>query len=67
MKCEGCADNGQCPLQGFGSVAMDECPCRTCIVKMMCKTTVCKELANHYNSTCMAHNRKPLIKEAKHE
>jgi len=34
--CEGCYCNGGCSLQQFGSVAMEQCPCGECIIKIMC-------------------------------
>jgi len=49
MTCEGCVENGRCQLQGWGSVAMNECPCKICIVKVIC-TRPCKLLNDHYGS-----------------
>jgi hypothetical protein len=34
--CRGCACNGDCIIQYHGSVAIRDCPCRVCIVKLMC-------------------------------
>jgi hypothetical protein len=47
FKCHGCSDNNSCSLQVMGFIAMDECPCRDCIVKMICNTP-CKDLHEHY-------------------
>jgi len=48
MKCTGCHDHGQCTIQTKGSVAMDDCPCRKCLIKGVC-LSICEDLTNHYN------------------
>ena len=39
MGCEGCIEGKevQCQFQMYGSVAMAECPCGNCIIKMICE------------------------------
>jgi hypothetical protein len=44
--CIGCAVNGDCSLQHYGSAAMHRCPCRTCILKMMCHDS-CEKFSSH--------------------
>lgn len=47
MECNGCKDFGSCALIVNGSVAINNCPCRECILKMMCQEP-CKKLSDHY-------------------
>lgn len=37
MQCNGCHDEGSCmiPIM-YGKAAMDNCPCKDCVVKPMC-------------------------------
>lgn len=48
MGCEGCIEGKdvQCQFQMYGSVAMDECPCAVCILKMVCETP-CEEYGKY--------------------
>jgi len=57
MDCKGCADEVQCTLSQWGSVAMDECPCKDCIVKIICNVA-CYKLNDHYQECMDAHNKK---------
>ena len=47
MDCEGCKDNPQCQLHQWGHAAIDNCPCRICVVKVICATP-CDKLSDHY-------------------
>ena len=49
MKCQGCKDQG-CIFQLTGTIAIDECPCQECLIKMICETT-CENLKKHYERT----------------
>jgi len=57
IDCDGCADNVQCTLFQWGSVAINECPCRECLVKAICKQP-CYILNNHYQECMDAQNKK---------
>ena len=46
--CKGCHDFPECIFLIEGQVAMSECPCRICIVKMICEVP-CEDMHNHYN------------------
>jgi len=64
MKCTGCHDHGQCTIQTKGSVAMDDCPCRKCLIKGVC-LSICEDLANHYNEVNTGAFRLAIKKEEK--
>lgn len=49
MICDGCIENEQCQIQMWGSVATHECPCKECLVKMICSDP-CNLLNDHYAS-----------------
>jgi len=63
MKCTGCKDHGICTMQTKGSVAMDECPCKDCLVKGICEST-CDKLNEHYASINNAY-RKIMARKVK--
>ena len=55
--CDGCMDADGCALTAAGSVAMEECPCRNCLVKVTCQKA-CDDLAQH-QYIVYTSNRKP--------
>jgi len=57
--CYGCVDIESCALTVFGSVAIDECPCRNCLIKGICKNP-CKDF-RQYQFTVFTPHRKPKI------
>lgn len=46
MSCKGCAKSGFCDLQMNDTT--DGCPCKVCLVKMICITNICKEMNDIY-------------------
>jgi len=50
MECEGCKGYPFCDFLTCGYVAINECPCRTCLIKSMC-TTPCELMDYHYKET----------------
>jgi len=48
MECVGCIDH-PCEIQGMGSIAINECPCKECIIKMMCGAP-CDPFKKHMRS-----------------
>lgn len=56
--CHGCSVNGACTLQHFGSVAMNQCPCINCVLKIICKDS-CEKFTSH-----CANVFNPLTQEA---
>lgn len=56
MKCEGCKDFEACTFLTVGSVAINECPCSICLLKMLCEEP-CDKLTDHYNNTYNALNK----------
>jgi hypothetical protein len=57
MRCEGCKDYTGCPLHVSGSVAINECPCADCMVKVICEQP-CDALDKHYFDVYKTVNRK---------
>jgi hypothetical protein len=46
-ECFGCSDNETCELHYEGSIAINECPCRYCLIKMVCQDP-CEAILDHY-------------------
>jgi hypothetical protein len=45
MTCKGCVFDGGCLIQE--NLLDEECPCKTCIVKVMC-SGICDNFKDHY-------------------
>ena len=56
MTCKGCADESACTIQLKGSVAINECPCRDCLIKGICQK-VCEDLQKHYEEINTAYRK----------
>ena len=51
MRCEGCREfTTICSFISMGSVAINECPCTKCLIKIMCETP-CDKFKEHYHNT----------------
>lgn len=46
-ECKGCQDYGSCLFANQGDVAIHDCPCRDCLVKVTCEEP-CEKLEKHY-------------------
>ncbi len=46
MSCKGCVKSGFCDLQMNNTT--DGCPCKSCIIKMICTINICKEMNDVY-------------------
>jgi hypothetical protein len=63
--CRGCKDSHACTISLKGSVAINECPCGTCLVKGMCEKA-CEAMNDHYEAVNMAHT-KAMVRKIKDE
>ena len=61
--CAGCTDANGCALTAAGSVAINECPCRDCLIKGICQKA-CEDLERH-QFVVYTSNRKPRIVKVK--
>lgn len=43
-----CLQSGFCDFQMMGNEAVEECPCRICLVKSMCTDTNCETRDEHH-------------------
>lgn len=55
--CKGCKDAVACTISLKGSVAINECPCGTCLVKGVCESP-CEAMNEHYESINMIYTKK---------
>jgi len=62
MKCKGCKEMVMgCYLQTMGLVAISDCPCKDCLVKMICEIP-CEEF-NKFVGKTKGHIKKAKQKE----